>query len=312
VISLFDRSFRFFRTSDITAPHLELTILVEGCDLEDAENRQIYVRVPWSFDAWEFSILAWLDQTSLGKPFREALRKVGALVDDGGTGYQFYRIGAVEKWAGSCFNGLEMMVFYFIMHHLPHLCKVHSAVVSRDRQGLMLCGNRGSGKTVLSYALARRGFRFLADEYGLFAPASLQIFPFPRSFNFKPGALALFPELESIVEAECLINSFIGKTYTLGVEKLEAKVTGEPTRASFLLFLEGHQPGAIPQLTPLCASEAVELLQESRSVFVSAPLEHRSFTRTEATETLCNNARCFRVLSGDLDRTVDLIASLIR
>ena len=309
VVSLFDKAYHFFRDSDVSEPHLEMNLLVKGRGREGTGGSVLYVRVPLHFDAWRFSLLSWWGDTSGGRRFQQNLHKLEAEADAGGMGYQLYRIDEVQDWAGNCFDGLELLFFTFVMHHLPHLCSLHAAVASRDGQGVVFGGPSGSGKSVLSYALARRGFRFLGDEYCLFAPASLQVFPFPRSLKFKPEGMSLFPQLKSMAEPADTINGDRGGHF-VDLAKLGFKVTREPARASFLLFVS-HEVGALPRLTPLSSPDAIQLLEKNRGLFAHAPREDRSYSRSEAAEALCNNARCYHLLSGDPDKTVDLIDTLI-
>ncbi|MFH1140838.1 MAG: hypothetical protein V1724_04030, partial [Chloroflexota bacterium] len=118
---------------------------------------------------------------------------------------------------------------------------------------------------------------------------------------------ALFPELNSVLEDSAVMSH---QSRLASLENMGVQLAREAAKACFLFFVS-HEAGAPPQLTPLAAPEAVEDLEKSRSVFCLAPRETRSFTRKEATEALCNNARCYRLLSGDLDKTVGLIESLV-
>jgi serine kinase of HPr protein (carbohydrate metabolism regulator) len=75
---------------------------------------------------------------------------------------------------------------------------VHSALVSRDGSGLMLCGPSTAGKSTLAYACARAGWTFLADDCAALLPDSAERMALgrPRQIRFRPDAPQLFPELE--------------------------------------------------------------------------------------------------------------------
>jgi HprK-related kinase A len=62
---------------------------------------------------------------------------------------------------------------------------LHSAVVEREGDALILPALPGSGKSTLCAALAYRGWRLLSDEFGLIEPANYRIAPLPRAVPLK-------------------------------------------------------------------------------------------------------------------------------
>ncbi len=306
VVSGLNSVYHFFRDYDVEYPHLEMTIRVKERPHPLGKNL-VFARVPASFDGWRTALLNKFGPCSGWRKATSYIQEV-AVPDPSGEGHHFYQINEIDSTYIDLTAGVEFLVFHFVMHFLPQLSLVHAGVVGKNGQALLISGPPNSGKSVLSYALVRSGFRYLSDEFGLFAPASLEVFPFPRGISFKPEAASLFPELGAILGSEDVVWRQ-EKRHLVSLNNLGFPVTREPARASFL-FLLSRQDSALPRLTPIAAPEAAERLLKTGNFWTISPRESRSFTRTEAAARLCDNARCYELLSGDLDRTVALITSV--
>jgi len=77
---------------------------------------------------------------------------------------------------------------------------LHCACVVKDSHGLVLSGPSGAGKSTLAWALARRGFEFLSDEWTYFSSheGKLRAWGLPAPLKLLPDAAAFFPELETM------------------------------------------------------------------------------------------------------------------
>jgi predicted ATPase len=71
-------------------------------------------------------------------------------------------------------------------------------VVSPDGDGLLLCAASGGGKSTLTAALVRSGWKTLGDDKLLVSRRSSDIFSLSRSFNLDPRSARWFSELNSI------------------------------------------------------------------------------------------------------------------
>jgi len=308
VLSRFARLYEFFGQAGARTPSdLEMTILVKDEQSPPSENSVISARTIPTFDGWKHSIRGEAPSPYVSRTFEQTIREV-----DGPSrgNHRFYHIHNPEALCGEWYAGLETLIFSFVMHNLPHLVVVHSGAVSSNGNGILFCGSADSGKSVLSYAFARRGFRYLSDEYGLFAPDTLQVFPFPRGISFKPEAAQLFPELKPLLDgAEVLWRN--KKRHMLSFRSLSIEVATTPAKASFLFFVK-YDRSDYPQVAAISARDAVEKLRGSWNLYVLSPRESRSFSRTDALVALCNNARCYELVSGDLDKTFDLVNSVVR
>lgn len=68
---------------------------------------------------------------------------------------------------------------------------LHTAVVAKGDQALLLPGLPGSGKSTLCAALILKGgWRLLSDEFALLRPTTGEIFPLPRTIALKNDSIA--------------------------------------------------------------------------------------------------------------------------
>lgn len=306
-VSSLDSVYGFFSEPGVAHPHLEMTLLVDGRHVSGREEVRALARVPRSFE-WRTALL-----------YRTGLRGMDDLLShiqemtlppgqEAGNRLYYITLSDFQPWSTNWLTGVEYLVMLFLMYHLPHLFWVHAGTVSRGGRGLLLSGSPNSGKSVLSYALARSGFGYLSDEFGLFAPDSLELFPFPRGLSLRPEAAHLFPELDPILEGKDVVwrqeKRHLGSLENLGIQ-----LKREPVKAASLFFVS-HQASAVPCLKRVAASDAAEKLAKG-GCWLVAPPENRSVSRTKAAMRLCENVACAELLSGDLDKTVALITSVM-
>ena len=88
----------------------------------------------------------------------------------------------------------------FAMNMLVHkfLAPVHGALVARNGQGVLLCGDSLAGKSTLAYACARAGWTHLADDgtYLIRGREDRYAIAYPHYIHLRADAPALFPELK--------------------------------------------------------------------------------------------------------------------
>jgi len=94
------------------------------------------------------------------------------------------------------YHFLELMTG--IMLASAHFGVVHSACVSRDGHGVLLCGHSRAGKSTLAYACAQRGWTFISDDavQTLRKNPSRRVIGYPLSLRLRADAANLFPHLE--------------------------------------------------------------------------------------------------------------------
>lgn len=86
--------------------------------------------------------------------------------------------------------GLNLVIalrcHYFLM--------LHSAVVERNGNALLLPASPGDGKTTLCAGLSSRGWRTLSDEFGLIDPDTCTLIPVPRPMALKGASIDVIRE----------------------------------------------------------------------------------------------------------------------
>jgi HPr serine kinase-like protein len=98
----------------------------------------------------------------------------------------FFRYHFLELMAGLLFSP-------------PNFGVVHSACVSMNGRGVLLCGHSRAGKSTLSFACAQRGWTFIADDAVLTIRRSpgRRVIGQPLLLRLRPDAPAHFPQLEN-------------------------------------------------------------------------------------------------------------------
>jgi hypothetical protein len=75
---------------------------------------------------------------------------------------------------------------------------LHAACVSRNGNGILLCGASGSGKSTLAYACARAGWTFVCDDSHLAQGPENIVTGNSEPIRLREPARALFPELAAV------------------------------------------------------------------------------------------------------------------
>ena len=86
---------------------------------------------------------------------------------------------------------MEWGLNWCVGQRVYHLLLLHSGVLERQGQAILLPAWPGSGKSTLCAALSYRGWRLLSDEFALVRPADLAIIPFPRPIPLKNESIAV-------------------------------------------------------------------------------------------------------------------------
>jgi hypothetical protein len=89
---------------------------------------------------------------------------------------------------------LEALAYMLLTQR--YVVSLHAGCVAREGEGILICGKSASGKSTLSFACARAGFTFVADDCTwLLLDSSLVAIGKPYMVRFRPDAARLFPEL---------------------------------------------------------------------------------------------------------------------
>lgn len=96
-----------------------------------------------------------------------------------------------------------------LLAHASRYVYLHAAAVSDGGACLVLIGDSGTGKSVLTFGLLLRGRQPLSDEVVLIDPSSGRIEPFRRSIRVHRQALSRFGLGEELPEGAQLIEPYL-------------------------------------------------------------------------------------------------------
>jgi hypothetical protein len=119
---------------------------------------------------------------------------------------------------------------------------IHSACVAINGRAVLLCGDSGAGKTTLSYACARAGWQFVADDtsYLIFGETGRRVIGNCHHVRFRPTAANLFPE----IAGNALTPRMSGKpSVELPTDSMPYVSTTSTAHADFVVFLNRREPG---------------------------------------------------------------------
>jgi hypothetical protein len=124
---------------------------------------------------------------------------------------------------------------------------IHAACVSLGGRGVLLCGESGAGKSSLSYACARAGWTYVADDGSYLVDAGQECIVAGNCYKvrFRPSAAELFPELKGL-------PSTISMTGKPSIEWPTCETPfsrAQEARAGLIVFLNRHSANT-PQLVP--------------------------------------------------------------
>jgi len=230
------------------------------------------------------------------------------LFDIGGT---IYRPRCKDPYTFDCdtagipdpLSFLQFVVLMELSRRLRDRHLIHAGAVSWKGKGLVLPGPAGTGKTTLTLALVKRGFKFLSDEVACFHLKRGILEPFPRTVNLRHDS----PEMIGLSLKASTSHCMTGpreKVWTVGIEDLLPGSLSDPCVPRFLLFLRGF--GEKTRLEPVAASSAVFALLKF------------SFCRLDDPASLLmdfapiiDNMECFNLVMGELSEAVDCVLRLL-
>lgn len=192
----------------------------------------------------------------------------------------------------SIFSLIHMMLTRSISSLLfPEHYILHAAALSCKKNGFILAGKSGFGKSSLSLALVKHGCKFLSDDIACVCPATQQLVPFPRSLNLRQNGLLVLRRLLSDRE----ISS--GPT---DMEAVFPNSIGSTVRLRCLFLLQGFAEQA-----------AINPVPQRQALLEALRLSHTPVRQPAQTlfrlASLFSQMRCYSLVVGDLDATADLI-----
>jgi hypothetical protein len=169
----------------------------------------------------------------------------------------------------------------------------HAAALTHESAGVMLVGPSGAGKSTLTLNLIKRGWQPLTDDATLMDVATGTIRPFPRCFHVDPAW--------AVRSADAAAFEWLA---SLPGHARPRQWAAEGQHITAVFFVE-RDPVGPSRCVPLFQARGAGLLVSHAIKTMLTPTEV-----TRAAVRLVSGASCYRLTNGDLEATLDFIASL--
>ena len=172
-------------------------------------------------------------------------------------GFAWLTKAAVKNRLYFRYNFLEKAVYLLLGSSV--VTDLHAACVSKNGNGILLCGDSGAGKSTLSYACARAGWTYTSDDTSYLINDSHvpRVIGHSHRMRFRPTARVLFPELEGWE----LTPRLEGKpSLEIPTSELPGLVTASETNVHSIVYLN-RSPSATGALVPLPEGTATQRMR---------------------------------------------------
>jgi HprK-related kinase A len=172
---------------------------------------------------------------------------------------------------------------------------IHSAVVERDGQALVLPGQPGSGKSTLCAALALGGWRLLSDELTLVSQSDGLVQAVPRPISLKGKSIDLISDNYPLADMTPPVNDTHKGSIAYARPPSPAVASSEQSAPIGYVVFPRFKAGAELVFEPL--SRAAALTELMQNTFNLGLLGAGGF---EALARAIAGAKCYAVEYGDL------------
>lgn len=178
---------------------------------------------------------------------------------------------------------------------------IHAAGVETGGQGIVMPAPQEAGKTTLSAALVKWGFRYLTDEAVAIDARTRRALAYPKPFSVDRGSWAVLPDLQPQLDPR--LEGLQVDQWQVPPEALRdgAVVVSAPVG---YVITPRYVAGSETRLDPLSRADAIRLLAEHAFNFRYFP------AGLELLAGVVRGARCFRLTVGSLERACGLIEAL--
>ncbi len=189
---------------------------------------------------------------------------------------------------------------------MPESLQLHASAMRVADAGVILPGHSGVGKSTLTAGLLARGWRYLCDEFALIDANTLELQPYPRAICIKRAS---FPAVRAvgltIHGGRRYVKAAKGPVGFIKPGSVRRDAIGTCCPVRFVIFPK-YTEGAKPALVAITRAEAA---------FASLPycynLLQCSRTGLDVLTEMIRNARCYRLIAGDLEATSELLNELV-
>jgi hypothetical protein len=185
-----------------------------------------------------------------------------------------------------------------------HATPVHAGCVALNGRGVLLLGDSGAGKSSLSYACARAGWTYVADDasYLLNGGAERTVTGNCHQVRLRPTAAELFPEINGL---EITPRAAGKPSIELPTASLSPIVCAQTVRVDFMVFLN-RRAGAPLELVPYRMDVARYFMRQILyGSAESLAVQYRAIERLLT-------AKVLELRYTDLDSAVDRLERLMR
>lgn len=184
---------------------------------------------------------------------------------------------------------------------------LHAGAVASHGRAVVMPGSSNRGKSTLTAALVRAGFRYLTDEAAALAP-TLSCRAYPKAIALDPGSFSLFPELRPAAIGRSpatsrLFEQMARREWHIAPETIGT--VGEPTPVHAVVCPH-WRAGASTRVARLTPTEALHTLLSDAFDFGSGgqPV-------FETLTKLVSEVPVYRVGYGDLDDAIAAVTDLV-
>jgi hypothetical protein len=181
---------------------------------------------------------------------------------------------------------------------------IHAGCVSLDGSGVLLCGDSGAGKSTLSYACARAGWTYVADD-GSFVINDREdrmVTGDCHRVRFRPATAELFPELKGL---EITPRAAGKPSIELETAPMSHLQCAQNAQVEYIVFVNRHSGGQ-QELRPYRKDVARYAMQQ---VFYGMPEMRQK--HNETIERLLE-AEVFELRYTDLDWGIERLQCMVR
>lgn len=194
-----------------------------------------------------------------------------------------------------------------IPHLFPQYLQLHASAMEIEGCGAIFPGASGNGKSTLTAGLLARRWRYFCDEFALIDCKTHMLHPYPRALCIKKPSFGVIEQLglkfhgrrrylKGAKGAVGYINPSINGTEAIG----------RTCPIRYIIFPK-FKAGADPALIPISRAEAVFALHP-----VCFNLLNCKRTGLDVLTEVARSAECYRLITGDIERTCDLVEQLVR
>lgn len=181
------------------------------------------------------------------------------LLMDPATGVAQGSVGPAMAHDVNYWRLMVLPAFFGTLCYAAGTCILHCACLARDGQGILLAAPSGTGKSTLCYALAKRGYDYLSDDWTYLYRENGRLLAsgLPLPMKLLPDCGRWFPELGKQTPALTL-NGELAYEFDVEAAGLRTARSCEP---QLLLFLD-RTGGDGFRVSPLSATDALHRFQQ--------------------------------------------------